>query len=627
MPDGIVEPGLQIYAVHPGASAEENEQQVARTLEEELRTVSGIGEIASSSSDDQVNISVRFDANTNMDLAKAEVRDRIERARPKLPSTVREIGIWSWSESDMPVMFFAMLHPGDSKQTDFLIDTVIKRRLEAVDGIGRLELWGVLDDSVRIELDENRVRAAGLDLGALIGRLSTDNFAMPMGEVTDGGGRVLLRSDMRFGTKEQIESYPIGNGLVISDIGRVIDAKSVRNRLFKMDGNYAYFGEVQKESQANVVEVCHRLQAAIDELHADPRLAGEFKFLIFFNQGEFIENSVAQLRDSAVDGGLLSILILFLFLPRVRLTLCMALAIPVSVLLAVAWVFFSGGTLNILTMAASRWPWASLVDNAGSWSRTSRVRDLSASIRARPPPSARTVALAGRMLSTLTTVVVFLPMTSWARTTLRIMFGALACLVRVANASLLAALIFLPVIAARVIGPRHADRAHRGAHRPDRSRAGSRRRIAARRCSHPAVRALVGAACAQSRVGRGAEAAALGRRTRDRRACGLARIAVAGRPRTGPGFFVDHGPALGRAIGQFMGRHVAAGRGCAVALRRMFGVRNQPRPRGFLASSAGCRRRHRQRVHCAQPQPAGGLANRFWASMVSLGVLLSVAVP
>lgn len=458
MPDGIVEPGLQVYAVHPGSSAQENEDQVARLLEEELRTITGIKSLSSTSSEDQVGISVRFDSDIDMDLAKAEVRDRIERARPKLPRTVREIGIWSWSESDMPVMFFAMLHPGDSPRTDFLIDTVIRRRLESVDGIGRLDLWGVLDDSVRIELNEDRVRAAGLDIGALIGRLSADNFALPMGEVTDGGRRVLLRSDMRFRTKSEIETYPIEGGLVLGDVARVIDAKSVRNRLFRMDGTYAYFGEVKKESQANVVEVCHRMQAAIDELQNDPRLAGEFKFLVFFSQGEIIEDSLGQLRDTALVGGLLSLVILFLFLPRVRLTLCMALAIPVSVLIAVAWTYFSGGTFNLLTMAGITLAMGMLVDNAVVVvENITRLRDNGLAPDEASARGTRTVALAV-ILSTMTTVVVFLPMIFMGENPiLRLMFGALGLpLCASLLASLLAALIFLPVITARVIGPRHA---------------------------------------------------------------------------------------------------------------------------------------------------------------------------
>ena len=100
---------------------------------------------------------------------------------------------------------------------DFLVDTVITNKLEAVDGVGRLEVEGLLDDSVRILLDEDRVFAANLDIGGLIGRLSSDNFSLPMGEVTDGGSRILLRSDMRFSSPDEIENFPIGNGLTLAE--------------------------------------------------------------------------------------------------------------------------------------------------------------------------------------------------------------------------------------------------------------------------------------------------------------------------------------------------------------------------------------------------------------------------
>lgn len=202
MPGGLYEPGLQVFVANPGASAPENEEQVTRVLEEELRTLQGVQDIESGSSQDSVWIWVSFDANTDMAMAKAEVRDRVERARPRLPDTVAQVGLWSWSESDVPILYFALMHPGDSDRTDYLIDSVIKQRIEAVDGVGRVEVYGVLDDSMRILLDEDRVRATRLDLGALISRLSADNFALPMGEVSDGGRRVLLRSDMRFSSPE-----------------------------------------------------------------------------------------------------------------------------------------------------------------------------------------------------------------------------------------------------------------------------------------------------------------------------------------------------------------------------------------------------------------------------------------
>ena len=137
MPDGISNPGLQVFLTNPGASAQENEEEVARVLEEQFRTLPGIEDIDSNSSQDQVGLFLQFRADLDMDLAKAEVRDRIERARATLPSGVQEISIWSWSQSELPAMFFAVLHPGDSDRTDWLLESVVKRRLEAVDGVGR----------------------------------------------------------------------------------------------------------------------------------------------------------------------------------------------------------------------------------------------------------------------------------------------------------------------------------------------------------------------------------------------------------------------------------------------------------------------------------------------------------
>lgn len=458
MPDGFVEQGLQVFVVHPGSSAQENEEQVARVLEEELRTLPRLDQISSTSRSENVGIWVQFKGDTDMNFAKAEVRDRIERARPKLPSSVRDVGIWSWDQSSMPVMFFALLHPGDSKRTDFLVDEVIKRRLEAVDGVGRLEIWGTLDDSLRILLDEEKVKAANLDIGRLIRRLSADNFAEPLGEVEDGGRRILMRADMRFRDAAEIEAYPIDGGLTIGDVGHVESVKSIRERLFRIDGRYGYFGEVQKDGQANAVETARRLRAAIEELEKDPILRGEFEFLVLFDQGEFIGTSMKTLTDTTIEGGVFAVLILFLFLWRVRLTLLVALSIPVSALIAIAWLYFSGGSLNLLTMTSITLAMGMLVDN--SIVVVENITRLKALGLPALEACARGVGEVGLavLLSTLTSVVVFLPlifMTENPR--LALIFGQLGLPLCIALlASLLAALVFLPVQARGVLGARPA---------------------------------------------------------------------------------------------------------------------------------------------------------------------------
>lgn len=456
MPDGFTEPGLQIFVSNPGAGAAENEEQVTQPVEEELRTLAGVDRIESSTRQDSVFLWMGFRGDVDMDLAKAEVRDRIERARPKLPTTVDEIGIWSWNQGSMPIAFVAILHDGDSPRNDFLLDEVIQRRMEAVDGVGKVEVWGTLDDSLRILLDEDRVIAAGLDLGALIRRLSTDNFAQPLGEVEDGGRRILLRSDMRFTTLAEVEEYPIGNGLRIRDVARVEMVKSVRQQLSRIDGRYSYFSIVEKDSRSNAVDASRRLRALLAELEKAPELEGHFRFVVLFDQGEFIQNSLSALTETAIIGGLLAVGILFVFLWRIRLTLLVALSIPFSTLAALAFAYFSGGSFNVLTMMGITLAMGMLVDNSiVVIENITRLKQLGYSDDVACSEGAGEVGLAV-LMSTLTAVVVFAPLMFLGENPqFRLLLGEIGkplCISLLA--SLLAALVFLPVQVRRALGPR-----------------------------------------------------------------------------------------------------------------------------------------------------------------------------
>ncbi|MBC8451380.1 MAG: efflux RND transporter permease subunit [Planctomycetes bacterium] len=456
LPSGFSDDSVQIWVPNPGASARENEEKVARIIEEELNTLQGIKRLRSSSNDDLVTMSITFQSSVDMNLAKAEVRDRLERARPKLPATTEQIGMWSESGGSLPLSFFSVTHLGDSDETDFLIDEVAVPRLEAADGVSKSQIWGVLQDTVRIQLDEDRVAGSNLDVMGLIQGLSSDNFSQPLGEVVDGGERLILRSDMRFKTPEEIAEYPIGNGMKISDVGRVTRSKSVRDRVTRVDGKYAYFGIAQKESSANVVEASRNFRAAIEELRNDPAVAGKLDFVPFFLQGDMIESSLNQLMTTAFQGGLFAAIVLLMFLKRIRTTICVALAIPFSALLALAFEYFTGGSFNLLTMIGITLAIGMLVDNAVVVvENILRVRPETGSDLEAAAEGTREIALPVT-LATLTTVVVFLPVIFMSDNPMaRVMLGGMGLpLCAALIASLLVAVVFLPVITARVIRPR-----------------------------------------------------------------------------------------------------------------------------------------------------------------------------
>jgi len=457
LPGGISGSRFSVWIPNPGASAEENVENVARPLEEQFRTLPNLESVTSYCSTGSVRVRVVFDGDANTDLAKAELRDRIERARPLLPETVERINVWASDDGEPPIMWFAVVARDQGEDVDALLEKHVQKRLEAVDGVSRVNIFGLLDDSIRILLDEDKVMAARLDLGALIRRLNGDNFAEPLGTVDDAGTRYILRADMRFKDLDEVRDYPVGNGLRIGDVARVERVKSVRDWVTRINGGYAFYGMVQREGSANIVDVGTELQAIMDGLVDEPALGGRFKAEVFFNQADFIENSLAQLESTAMVGGGLAVLILFLFLRRTRMTLCVALSIPVSALLALTIEYFRGGSFNVLTMVGLTLAIGMLVDNAVVVvENVARLRAAGHDGKRAAVLGTRDVALAVT-LATLTSVAVFLPLIFFGGARMQVFMKALGIpLCTSLLLSLAIALVFLPTGAARALGARPA---------------------------------------------------------------------------------------------------------------------------------------------------------------------------
>ncbi len=455
LPGGIAGTRFTVIVPNPGSTAQENVDKVARILEEQFSTLPGIEDISSRSSAGNVRLRVKYSGEANTDLAKAELRDRIERARPELPDTVDEIRVWASDDGDMPVMWFAIVAEERSDDIATLIDKRVQKSLEGVDGVSRVSIWGLLDESIRIFLDEEKVMAARLDLGDLVQRLSSDNFAQPLGEVSEGGKDFILRSDMRFKDLDDIRDYPVRPGLRLGEIATVERVNSVRDQITRINGGYAYYGMVLKEGSANVVAVGDGLQAAMESFKTDPRLQGKLSAEIFFNQADFIKSSLERLQSTALQGGGLAVLVLFLFLRRARMTLCVALCIPVSALLAIAFESFRGESFNVLTMTGLTLGIGMLVDNAVVVIESiARQRSFGESPKRAAVLGARDVGLAVS-LATMTSVVVFLPLIFMGGQRMSIFLQAMGVpLCASLVFSLLVALFFIPTSAARVIGDR-----------------------------------------------------------------------------------------------------------------------------------------------------------------------------
>jgi HAE1 family hydrophobic/amphiphilic exporter-1 len=447
LPAGIGQNEVNIWINVPGEMApQEVQEKVAEPLVELLRTIPGLQRIRSSAHSGGARASITIDEDLDPSLAATEVRDSIQRAMPQWPEGVDRYFLWKEDGSSAPLAFLQLLTPERSPSWDHLIDQVVRPRLEAVDGVGRVDVWGLRDETIKIWFDRDKLLALQLDFRDVLQRLQSDNFAQPCGELEVDGGRrsYLVRVDSKYHSTEDVADMPLGSGLRLRDVAVIERVPEVRDRLSRYNGKYTYTAVVRAGAEANPVEASDGMHRMAEVLREDARLKDlEVRFL--FDQGQFIREGLTNLVTTAVEGGVLALLVLWLFLRNLAMTTVIALSIPIALLVSAAWMFFSGATLDVCTMVGLTLAVGMVVDNAVVvLENVRRQREFGLPLRQACVQGARDVGLAVTM-STMTTVVVFLPLAFMGSRNSRALMGAVGIPLSVALvASLVVGLLFMP---------------------------------------------------------------------------------------------------------------------------------------------------------------------------------------
>ena len=420
-PEGLTADTLNVIVPVRGASMSptEVEELIVRPFEEQLGTVAGIDRVRSRASSGRASFNIRLEQGADLTIVTSEVRDRAQRAQLEWPEDSNRFLMWREDGSSAPLAFVQFLAPARNPEWDYLIDKVLRPRIEAVDGVGRLDVFGILDETIRVQFDREKLIEFRLDYGQLLQRLSSENFVEPVGELDDGSSRYLLRVDTRFAEDRQIEEWPIRTGLTLQDVATIERVPSIRDSLSRfatppkpgeaMQAYYTYTAIVRAAAGSNQVEASESLVRALEDLRSeDPRFE-KFDWRFLFNQGTLIKSSLDTLLNTSLQGAGLALVVLWLFLRSVRFTVTIALAIPGALLVAGAFLFFSKSSLNLLTMAGMTLAVGMVVDNAVVvLENIQRLRGKGMPARDACVRGTRDVVLALSM-ATLTTVAVLVP--------------------------------------------------------------------------------------------------------------------------------------------------------------------------------------------------------------------------
>ncbi|MCE9582964.1 MAG: efflux RND transporter permease subunit [Planctomycetes bacterium] len=409
LPSGFTPPFLFVRVPVRDGTPREVERFVTRPTEEALATVKNIESMNSRSGANEARVWLAFRNGTDMDAAYAEVRDRMDRAMGEFPADVDKYSVYKFNPNSEPVMEIAVTVPDDMDDLD-RVEKKLRREIERLPGVANLDFEGLLDKSIRIEIDRDKAKAAGINLYQLVTRLRTEDFTMGSGTVTEGGIKHQLRSVATLEGPASIAALPVRPGVALGDVANVHPALSLRDVITRIDGKTSITMSVYKESEANTVDVCNAVRHVVEkELPGDPDLPG-VNFFVLEDAGILITDSIHTLKDSALQGAFFSLVIIFVFLLRLRLSIIINVAVPVSLLFTLIVMYFTHDSFNIVTLMGLTLSIGMLVDNSVVVSENiDRFRQLGSPPLEAAVKGASEVAMAVT-LSTATTVVVFLPL-------------------------------------------------------------------------------------------------------------------------------------------------------------------------------------------------------------------------
>lgn len=444
---------LTVFTRYANVGPEEIEQIITDPVENAVSGVPNIERVTSRSQEGVSFVSLEFAQGTTLDEAANDIRSALDRIRDNLPPEAEPPGIWKFDPNNISIVEIAVASTRPLDEVTRIIERDVAQRFEQIPGVGTLEVRGGINKEIRVDLERDRLQAAGLTPNDVQQAIARENTKLPGGNVKEGVSDLYVRSLGEFTSVDQIANtvirYVGDNPVYVRDVASVVDGYQDASFLSELNGLPVIRLTIQKQSGANTVTVADAIRAEVERLNAE---RSDIRMTVISDQSTFIRQSISSVQTSAFWGGLLAIFVLFLFLRNGSSTFIIALAIPISVVATFGVLFFGGMTLNQMTFGGLALGIGMMVDNG--------IVVLENIVRHREEKgmglveSARvgTREVVGAIIaSTLTTCVIFLPLV-FMETTTGELFQALALVVVFAlGCSLLVAMTIIPVLSSRFL--------------------------------------------------------------------------------------------------------------------------------------------------------------------------------
>ncbi len=444
---------IMVMTSYSGASAEDIETNITKTLENTLNGVSDLKHLTSSSKENVSVITLQFEYGIDIEEATNNVRDKLDMVKQVLPDGAGNPTIFKFSMEDIPIMFLSVTAEESLAGLDKILDDKVATPLARVSGVGTVSVSGAPKREIQVFVDPNKLEAYNLTVEQISQALAYENRNTPAGNIDIGSNTYAVRVEKEFKSAREMHDVVIGTfqgtPIYLKDVARVNDGEQERLQKVFSNGIQGAMITIQKQTDANSVQVSKGVKKELAKIAKT--LPSDITINMINDTSDSIINTINSLKETIFITFIVVMLVVFIFLGRWRATIIIVLSIPISLVASVVYLFATGNTLNIISMSALTIAIGMVVDDAivvleNITSHIDRgAKPKEAAVHATQEVSISVIA------STLTMLAVFLPLTM-VNGTVGVFFHQLGWIVSIIMiVSTSAALTLVPMMCSRLL--------------------------------------------------------------------------------------------------------------------------------------------------------------------------------
>jgi HAE1 family hydrophobic/amphiphilic exporter-1 len=360
-------PVVVVSTNYPGASPETVESEISRKIEESVNAIAGLKTLTSRSLEGQSIVIAEFELSVPSAVAMQDVREKVQTVRAAFRPEVKEPLIQRLNPDDQPIVSIGMRSNVRAvRDLTTIADQIVIKRLQTVRDVGRATIAGGVKRQINIELDPGQMQALRVGVNDVMAAIRDENQNFPAGNVKRGNDDRVVEVTGRVAEPGHFADLIVarrGNAPVyLRQVATVVDGQQELENVAMLNGARALAIDVVKTQGANTIEVARGVRAAVEELRKS--LPPDIELDIVRDSSRGIQNSVNNVQQTMIEGGLLTIAIVFLFLHSWRSTVITGLALPLSVFGSFMVMAAFGFTMNVLTLMALSLAIGILIDDA-----------------------------------------------------------------------------------------------------------------------------------------------------------------------------------------------------------------------------------------------------------------------